>query len=90
MFFNFVSDCKFVLRLFPLSQISVISKIKEKTPCVHWFTGTPDPTLSFFKPFVFVPGVEKCKDTVSPSVPDNEDPAKVTVNASSVLSPRGF
>ncbi len=62
---------------FVFGQVSVISKDKGKTPSVHWFTGTPDPTVSFFKPFVFVPGVDQCKDTVSPSIPDDVDPAKV-------------
>ncbi|MHC1592014.1 MAG: C69 family dipeptidase, partial [Candidatus Helarchaeales archaeon] len=33
------------------SQVSLVSK---EDPChVHWFTGTPHPCTSFFKPFVF-------------------------------------
>ncbi len=33
--------------------MSVLSQPGSKRPDVHWFTGTPDPILSVFKPFVF-------------------------------------
>jgi len=36
------------------STASQVSLINAEDPChVHWFTGTPHPCASFFKPFVF-------------------------------------
>ncbi|CAG0918817.1 unnamed protein product [Notodromas monacha] len=58
------------------SQISVLSK--DAKPSVHWFTGTPDPSLSVYKPFAFLEGVSGCDDVVSPKYSDAEDPAKTT------------
>ncbi|EEB15958.1 Secernin-1, putative [Pediculus humanus corporis] len=37
------------------SQVSVLSK---KKPCCHWFTATPDTTVSVYKPFIFTPNVK--------------------------------
>lgn len=32
---------------------SFVSVLKERAPCVYWFTGTPNPSQSVFKPFIF-------------------------------------
>ncbi|KAJ1528800.1 hypothetical protein ONE63_007179 [Megalurothrips usitatus] len=57
------------------SQVSVLSPPGTDKPSCHWFTATPDPSISVFKPFVFTPNVQISHLTVSP-VPD-PDPAKV-------------
>lgn len=54
------------------SQVSVLCP--GKLSC-HWVTGTPDPSLSVFKPFVFTPNVKISRHTVSPKF--ENDPAKV-------------
>ncbi|XP_010221155.1 PREDICTED: secernin-2-like, partial [Tinamus guttatus] len=36
-------------------------------PCVHFFTATPDPSRSVFKPFVFVDGLKPAPQVRSPS-----------------------
>lgn len=48
--------CKLSTDEFPTagSQISVLPK---SGPCCHWFTATPNPLLSVYKPFVFTPNV---------------------------------
>lgn len=33
---------------------------------VHWFTATPDPSISYFKPFVFTPNAQVSSHTESP------------------------
>ncbi|XP_029461676.1 secernin-3 isoform X2 [Rhinatrema bivittatum] len=44
-------------------------------PCVHFFTGTPDPSRSIFKPFIFVEKIKQLIKTTSPTFgPD--DPVK--------------
>lgn len=35
-------------------------------PSIHWFTATPDPSKSVFKPFVFTPRVLISKHTKCP------------------------
>ncbi|XP_057670909.1 secernin-3 [Diorhabda carinulata] len=50
------------------SQVSVLSNTR---PSVHWFTATPDPSKSVFKPFVFTKGAliskhTKCGSTLEP------------------------
>ncbi|XP_065221547.1 secernin-3 [Planococcus citri] len=55
------------------SQISVISKFSNKFNC-HYFTATPDPSISLFKPFLFANGNSNCDLTTSPSY--EQDPAK--------------
>lgn len=42
------------------SQVSVLSNTR---PNVHWFTATPDPSKSVFKPFVFTRGAAISKHT---------------------------
>ncbi|BET00496.1 secernin [Nesidiocoris tenuis] len=44
------------------SQVSVL---QEEHPCAHWFTGTPDPSVSVFKPFIFTPNVKISHHTVA-------------------------
>lgn len=44
-------------------QISVLPKTG---PGCHWFTATPDPTLSVFKPFIFTPSARISSHTRSP------------------------
>ncbi|CAG9853915.1 unnamed protein product [Phyllotreta striolata] len=46
------------------SQVSVIS---NTVPSVHWFTATPDPSISVFKPFVFTPRAVISKHTTCSS-----------------------
>ncbi|XP_003745358.1 secernin-2 isoform X2 [Galendromus occidentalis] len=44
------------------SQVSVLSKNGHSC---HWFTGTPDPSMSVFKPFIFTEGVQNSKHIVA-------------------------
>lgn len=56
------------------SMVSVVPKGSE-LPGVHYFTATPDPERSVFKPFIFVDDIKQLKHTCSPSYgPD--DPVK--------------
>uniref|UniRef100_A0A5S6QNX9 Secernin-2 n=1 Tax=Trichuris muris TaxID=70415 RepID=A0A5S6QNX9_TRIMR len=58
------------------SQVSILPTDKN-LQCVHFFTGTPNPRFSGYKPFVFVPGMTTASPlTVSPVYPASEDPAK--------------
>ncbi|XP_026318681.1 secernin-1-like [Hyposmocoma kahamanoa] len=50
------------------SQVSSIDKIAS----VHWFTATPDPSMSYFKPFVFTPNPQVSPHTESPAEPKRE------------------
>lgn len=49
------------------SQVSVLYPPQSGKPCCHWFTGTPDPSMSVFKPFIFVDGIEFPGQIVSPA-----------------------
>ena len=55
------------------SMVSVLPR-DPALPCVHFFTATPDPSRSVFKPFVFVPGLKPAPQVSSPTFSD--DPAK--------------
>ncbi|XP_044071623.1 secernin-3 [Siniperca chuatsi] len=56
------------------SMVSVIPR-DSALPGVHYFTATPDPERSVFKPFIFVKNINPLKETSSPSYgPD--DPVK--------------
>ncbi|XP_025910272.1 secernin-2 isoform X1 [Nothoprocta perdicaria] len=55
------------------SMVSVLPR-DPALPCVHFFTATPDPSRSVFKPFVFVDGLKPAPQVMSPSFAD--DPAK--------------
>ncbi|KAK6172085.1 hypothetical protein SNE40_018043 [Patella caerulea] len=50
------------------SQVSVLQpKNGSMVPDVHWFTGTPNPGLSVFKPFIFCEEPTIGKVTISPA-----------------------
>lgn len=55
------------IKLFPSFKVSVLSPTASKRPSVHWFTGTPDPKRSIFKPFVFTENPSIGDLVVSPS-----------------------
>lgn len=51
------------------SQVSLLPKntaAASVIPCCHWFTATPSPDVSFFKPFVFGPSSSVGSLTMSP------------------------
>ncbi|XP_003226480.1 secernin-3 isoform X1 [Anolis carolinensis] len=56
------------------SMVSILPQ-EPSLPCIHFFTGTPDPERSFFKPFIFVPNIDQLLKTSSP-VFGPEDPVK--------------
>ncbi|NWY51793.1 SCRN2 protein, partial [Chionis minor] len=55
------------------SMVSVLPR-DPALPCIHFFTATPDPSRSVFKPFVFVDGLKPAPQVRSPTFRD--DPAK--------------
>ncbi|NXL91604.1 SCRN2 protein, partial [Alectura lathami] len=55
------------------SMVSVLPR-DPALPCVHFFTATPDPSRSVFKPFIFVAGLKPVPQVRSPTFSD--DPAK--------------
>nr|CAD7602503.1 unnamed protein product [Timema genevievae] len=57
-------SCEFTLGY--LNQVSVLSPFRSGKPHCHWFTATPNPQLSVFKPFIFTPKVRISKHTQSP------------------------
>uniref|UniRef100_A0A8D0TE82 Secernin 1 n=1 Tax=Sus scrofa TaxID=9823 RepID=A0A8D0TE82_PIG len=60
-----------------LTTASVVSVLPQNrsSPCIHYFTGTPDPSRSIFKPFIFVDDVKLVPKAQSPCFGDN-DPAR--------------
>uniref|UniRef100_A0A8C9K7D1 Secernin 1 n=4 Tax=Panthera TaxID=9688 RepID=A0A8C9K7D1_PANTA len=60
-----------------LTTASVVSVLPQNrsSPCIHYFTGTPDPSRSIFKPFIFVDDVKLVPKAQSPCFGD-DDPAK--------------
>nr|XP_025959623.1 secernin-1 isoform X2 [Dromaius novaehollandiae] len=60
-----------------LTTASIVSVLPQdpSSPCIHYFTGTPDPSRSIFKPFIFVDDVKLVPKVQSPSFGD-DDPAK--------------
>ncbi|XP_066089991.1 secernin-3 isoform X2 [Saccopteryx bilineata] len=48
------------------SMVSILPQ-DSSLPCIHFFTGTPDPERSVFKPFIFVPKISQLLDTSSPT-----------------------
>ncbi|XP_026231758.1 secernin-3 [Anabas testudineus] len=56
------------------SMVSVIPT-NPALPAVHYFTATPDPERSVFKPFIFVKHINPLKETTSPTYGAN-DPVK--------------
>ncbi|KAI4466423.1 secernin [Holotrichia oblita] len=45
------------------TQGAQVSTLSNDRPSVHWFTATPDPSKSVFKPFVFTPNAAISKHT---------------------------
>ncbi|KAF2351165.1 Peptidase C69 dipeptidase A, partial [Trinorchestia longiramus] len=59
------------------SQVSVLTPPGGSGgPSCHWFTGTPDPQRSVFKPFVFTPNARISPFIQSPEI--ENDPAKTS------------
>ncbi|KAK0049431.1 secernin-3 [Biomphalaria pfeifferi] len=56
------------------SQVSVLLPKSSSSSNVHWFTGTPNPATSIYKPFFFGPGASIGNVTVSPTCEDGEEP----------------
>uniref|UniRef100_A0A0F7Z6D4 Secernin-3-like n=1 Tax=Crotalus adamanteus TaxID=8729 RepID=A0A0F7Z6D4_CROAD len=56
------------------SMVSILPQ-DPSLPCIHFFTGTPDPDRSVFKPFIFVENITQLLKTSSP-VFGPEDPVK--------------
>uniref|UniRef100_W5MKK0 Secernin 3 n=1 Tax=Lepisosteus oculatus TaxID=7918 RepID=W5MKK0_LEPOC len=56
------------------SMVSVLPR-DPSLPGVHYFTGTPDPERSVFKPFIFVKNIQQLQKTSSPRY-GPEDPVK--------------
>ena len=49
------------------SQVSVLHPYGSVATSHHWFTATPNPNNSLFKPFMFVPGASGSDLTMCPS-----------------------
>ncbi|XP_019409221.1 PREDICTED: secernin-3 [Crocodylus porosus] len=56
------------------SMVSILPQ-DSSLPCIHFFTGTPEPDRSVFKPFIFVPNITQLLKTNSPTFGEN-DPVK--------------
>ncbi|XP_036599260.1 secernin-3 [Trichosurus vulpecula] len=56
------------------SMVSILP-LDPSLPCIHFFTGTPNPERSVFKPFIFVPNITQLLETNSPTF-GREDPVK--------------
>ncbi|XP_026645626.1 secernin-2 [Microtus ochrogaster] len=57
------------------SMVSVLPRDPTK-PCVHFFTATPDPSRSVFKPFIFETGVAQAPQVLSPTF-GAQDPVRI-------------
>uniref|UniRef100_A0A8D0G8E4 Secernin 1 n=1 Tax=Sphenodon punctatus TaxID=8508 RepID=A0A8D0G8E4_SPHPU len=60
-----------------LTTASILSVLPQNlsSPCIHYFTGTPDPSRSIFKPFIFVDDVKLVPKVQSPIL-GVDDPVK--------------
>ncbi|CAF4753132.1 unnamed protein product [Pieris macdunnoughi] len=63
--------CRGVDDTFP-TQGSQVSSLSASGVSVHWFTATPDPSVSYFKPFIFTPNAVASSYTVSPNEANRE------------------
>lgn len=54
------------------TQGSQVSSLSSNGLSVHWFTATPDPSISYFKPFIFTPNAKISSHTQSPDEPKRE------------------
>ncbi|XP_048474455.1 secernin-1 [Rhincodon typus] len=68
------------------SMVSILPQ-SSSSPCIHFFTATPNPARSIFKPFIFVDNVKPVPKTQSPSF-GNEDPVKQQPRFQSVVDRR--
>lgn len=50
------------------SQVSAVQPPGSKVPDIHWFTATPVPDLSVFKPFIFCKHPDVGIATISPTI----------------------
>ncbi len=57
------------------SQVSILAPPTSPAPCSHWFTATPDPRQSMYKPFIFCDNADIGSNTMSPSF-GADDPMK--------------
>ncbi|CAG9768256.1 unnamed protein product [Ceutorhynchus assimilis] len=57
--------CKDFNSGFPTSG-SQVSTLSSTRPSIHWFTATPDPSRSVFKPFIFTKNAVISKHTICP------------------------
>ncbi|XP_054849061.1 secernin-2 isoform X2 [Eublepharis macularius] len=53
------------------SMVSILPQ-DSHLPCIHFFTATPDPSRSVFKPFIFAPGIHFFYQVQSPSFGDKD------------------
>ncbi|PSN52563.1 Secernin-3 [Blattella germanica] len=60
-------------------EVSLLGAVGSGKPNCHWFTATPNPRASVFKPFIFTPDARISRHTISPSFDD--DPAKLHAQA---------
>lgn len=60
-----------------LFKVSLLSAPGSGKPHCHWFTATPNPRASVFKPFIFTPAARISQHTCSPTF--ENDPAKVCI-----------
>ncbi|XP_053215554.1 secernin-1 [Podarcis raffonei] len=60
-----------------LTTSSMVSVLPQNlsSSCIHYFTGTPDPSRSIFKPFIFVDNVKLVSKVQSP-IFGSDDPVK--------------
>ncbi|KAM6453486.1 secernin-2 isoform 1-T2 [Liasis olivaceus] len=58
------------------SMVSILPQ-DPLLPCIHFFTATPDPSRSIFKPFIFVPNVTSFPQVKSPTFGE-KDPIRDT------------
>ncbi|XP_048470777.1 secernin-2 isoform X3 [Rhincodon typus] len=56
------------------SMVSILPQ-DDSLPCVHFFTATPDPSRSVFKPFIFIDDVMPVPMVISPSY-TGDDPVR--------------
>lgn len=70
------------------SQVSLVattsSPLTTNQPACHWFTATPDPSLSLYKPFVFTKDSKIGDHTISPDF-GLDDPRLLTPRFSKVV-----
>ena len=72
---NGYSAASSMLSLLPSGSNAESGSLPYLPVCVHWFTATPKPELSFFKPFVFNGDqTSVCDKTTAPchTVPNSE------------------